>query len=68
MTCVLRDEVPNRLRLFTMVKDHATGANHIVESLHRVSNELFDAGTLPEVLYVQLDNSWRENKNRYVLG
>ena len=26
------------------------------------------SGSLPEVLYLQFDNCWRENKNMYVLG
>ena len=30
---------------------------------------LYDAGKkFPPVLYLQLDNTWKDNKNRYVFG
>lgn len=41
-----------------------TGANHTLESLHRIINYLSDPSTLAEVLYVQMDNCWCEKQNR----
>lgn len=35
--------------------------------LHSLSKEVVSC-SLPPVLYVQLDNCWRENKNKYFLG
>lgn len=55
----------NSLRLFTMTDEHATGANHIIESIQRLLNECADAGPISGILYLQLDSYWRENKNRY---
>lgn len=32
---------PNRLRLMTMTEKHKTGANHIIETMHRVITEMY---------------------------
>lgn len=66
---LLRHAALNRLRLFTMTDEHASGANHIVESIHRLINEIEEAEErLPPHLFLQLDNCWRENKNRYLMA
>ena len=39
--------------------------NIILEVLQQLSSDL---QCIPEVLYLQLDNCYRENKNRYVFG
>ena len=59
---------PNKLHLFTMTEEHETGANHIVETLHRYLTMRKAFSTIPRILYLQLDNCSRENKNRYLLG
>ncbi len=58
----------NHLRLYTMTDDHQTGANHIVECVHRFINDAARDGPLPKTLFVQLDNCVRENKNQYLLS
>lgn len=57
-----------KLSLFLMTDEFETGGNHIIETIHRVLQEKHSSQPLPPVLYMQLDNCWRENKNRYVLG
>lgn len=57
-----------RLYLYTMTEEFETGANHIIECLHRFINDRSLKGRLPSTLYIQLDNCSRENKNRYFLS
>ena len=65
---LLEHKLEPQLLLYTMTQEHQTGANHIVEVLHRFINKKRSEGPLPKKLYIQLDNCSRENKNRYVLG
>lgn len=58
-----------QLSLFTMTEEFASGANHIIETTHRVLQKKKQImGKLPEVLFVQADNCTRENKNRYFMA
>lgn len=59
---------PNKLRLLTMTEEHETGANHIVEAIHRFLLDRARQCVLPRTLFIQLDNCTRENKNRYLLA
>lgn len=54
---------PNKLLLMTLTEEYETGANHIIQALHVCLNK--HEGKLPEVLYLQLDNCTKENKNRF---
>ena len=55
-----------RLSLYGMTEEYATGANHVIEVAHRVlERKKQEAGKLPPMLFVQVDNCGRENKNRY---
>lgn len=65
---LLEHNIENRLFLFTMTEEHQTGANHIVESVHRFLNIRSARGPLPRTLFVQLDNCSRENKNHFFLS
>lgn len=65
---LLEHRLANKLYLYTMTQEHQTGANHVVEVLHRFINQKHTTGPLPSKFYVQLDNCSRENKNRFVLG
>lgn len=65
---LLEHRIENKITLFTMTEEHATGANHIVEVIHRMINSKRREGPLPRKFYVQLDNCCRENKNRYLLS
>lgn len=51
-----------------MTQEHETGANHVIEALHRFLITKRMEGPLPRKLFIQLDNCSRENKNRYVMG
>lgn len=66
---LLRHGAINKLRLFTMTDEHASGANHIIEPIHRLINEIeYTEGGLPATLFLQLDICWRENKNRFLMA
>jgi hypothetical protein len=57
-----------RPRVFVAWEDIAGDANLITEILTRVLKaEENDRGVLPKILYLQLDNCARENKNTYLL-
>lgn len=62
---ILEHGSEKKLHLFTMTEEFQTGANHIIECVHRFIQERVRSGPLPPTLYVQLDNCSRENKNRY---
>ncbi len=65
---VLEHAVENRLRLLTMSEEHETGANHIVEAVHRFLMDRSLSSSPPHRFYVQFDNCTRENKNRFLLS
>lgn len=52
-----------------MADEHAKVSNHIIESLHRLINQTDDSDGGPSPhLFLQLDNCWRENKNRFFMA
>ncbi len=58
----------NRLRLFTLTEEFPTGANHVVEAIHRFLTERINQGVLPRTFYIQVDNCTKENKNRFLFS
>lgn len=62
---VLEHKRHNQLHIFTMTEDQETGANHIVESVHRFLTTRVTTEPLPSKLFLQVDNCGRENKNRF---
>ena len=67
----LAEHVPGHVRelhLFTLAEDMETGANHVVEVLHRWLQRKKAKGKLPSTLLIQLDNCSRENKNKIFFG
>ena len=54
--------------LFLLTEEHETGANHVIEAIHRFLTEKRRRGPLPKTFFVQADNCTRENKNKYMLG
>ena len=58
---------PN-IMLFLLTEEHETGANHIIECIHRFVTDKGRRDPLPKVLFVQADNCTRENKNRYMVA
>ena len=65
---LLEHAIQNKLTFLTMTEEHATGANHVIEAIHRFLKSKRLEGPLPPKLFVQLDNCSRENKNRFVMG
>ena len=66
---VLEHLIEKKVSLFPMTEEFATGANHVIEALHRVLDTKFhEEGKLPPSMYIQLDSCSRENKNHYLLS
>ncbi len=59
--------IPN-IFLYMLTEEFETGANHVIEVVHRFLTEKSEKGQIPPTLYVQVDNCWRENKNRYFMS
>jgi len=60
---VLEHLLAKHVTLFTMTEEFPTGANHVVEAMHRVLNtKRLACGKLPPICYIQVDNCSRENK------
>ena len=54
---------------FTYLKNIKHGANIVIECLHQVfMNYKENRGYIPPVIFVQLDNTSKQNKNKYILG
>lgn len=60
--------IPNKLRLFTMNEEHETGANNVIESMHRFFQDRSKHDSLSWTLFVQLYNCTREHKNSYLVS
>ncbi len=65
---ILEHAAENKLRLLTMTDEHKSGANHIIESIHRYLMDRSLSSAVPPTMYVQVDNCTRENKNRFFLS
>ncbi len=65
---LLEHAMENKLRLLTMTEEHKTGANHVIEAVHRFLMDRSLTDTTPPKLFIQVDNCTRENKNRYFLS
>lgn len=55
-------------RFFMMTNNHATGSNHIDESVQKVLNDKERTMKLPRNIFIQLLKFTRENNNRYVIS
>ena len=56
---VLLHAMQNHLRLFALTDEHETGANHIIESIHRCLSEITEQKKLPRRFNLQVDNCGR---------
>lgn len=65
---VLEHGVSQHLSLFTMTAEFETGANHIIEALHRTLSVKATLKPLQGTLYIQVDNCTRENKNTFMFS
>lgn len=56
---------------FTYMPNIKHGANLVIEVLHRVLDTVWKEGLntyLPDVLFLQVDNTTKQNKNKYLFG
>ena len=54
---------------FTYLKNILHGTNIVIECLHHVLLDYKkNRGRIPPVIYIQLDNTWKQNKNKFMLG
>lgn len=53
---------------FVGVDNVKQGTNVTIETLHRVLTDQAAAGPLPEILYLQLDNTAKQCKSRFLFG
>ncbi len=54
---------------FTYLKNIKHGTNIVIECFHQVLvNYKATRGNIPPVIYLQLDNTWKQNKNKYMIG
>lgn len=65
---LMENDKRNKVQLITMIEEHRTGANHIVEVRHRYLIELSSLKRVPTTFYIQVENCTRESKNRYFFG
>ena len=63
---------PNCSYMYTCTDRWEHGSNSTIEVLQRTLKDLestkYKHMKFPDTFYLQMDNCWRENKNRYVLG
>ncbi len=65
---LLEHNQKNQLSLFTLTEEYPTGANHVIETVHRFLSERVNQSTLPRTFYIQVDNCTKENKNRFLFS
>ena len=53
---------------FTYLNNVKTGTNIVIECLHRIFIDLRRRGPLPATLFLQVDNTAKQNKNSYMFG
>lgn len=54
---------------FTFLENIKHGTNITIECLHRIFRRIREnEGALPQVLYLQMDNTCKQNKNKYMLA
>lgn len=58
------------IQLYRHLDKFPRGANVTIEVLHRMILTVWEknGGRLPKKLYIQMDNCWRENKNKFVFA
>ncbi len=65
---LLEHNQTNQLRLFTLTEEYPTGANHVIEAIHRFLNERINQSILPRTFFIQVENCTKENKNRFLFS
>ena len=55
--------------MFTVLKNIKHGTNVVIECLHHILVDIHNQkGFIPPTLFLQLDNTSKQNKNQYMLG
>jgi len=65
MVGVMEHGAATRSSLFLMTGEFETGANHVIEAMHRTLCDRVTIGRLPDISFVRMDDCTRENKNRF---
>ncbi len=65
---LLEHNQQNQLRLFTLTEEYPTGANHVIEAIHRFLSERINQSNLPRTFFIQVDNCTKENNNRFLFS
>ena len=65
---ILEHAATKVLSLYLLTEQYESGANTIIESIHRNLTRRALRVSLPSTLFVQLDNCSRENKNRFLFA
>ena len=66
MGAIVHGRTPYACTYFNNVKH---GTNICIESLHHILSDVHrKEGTLPRVCYIQVDNTQKQNKNRFIIG
>lgn len=63
---VLEHLKQNTLHIFTITEEHETGANCIIAIIHRFLSDLVGRKHVPLFLFIQMNDTTRENKIWYV--
>ena len=59
----------HRAYAFSYMKNIKHGANVVIECLHRILEDMVRSNKpIPPTLYLQLDNTTKHNKNRFIIG
>lgn len=65
---IMEHGVDNKVALYTMTENFETGANQVIEFVHRYLDSKNSQVGLPNVLFLQMDTCTRENKNKYMFA
>lgn len=68
LTGILMHGRTNAARVYTWYDRFPTGADSVITILLDCLREAETNAPLPPVLYLHMDNCWRENKNKYVVS
>jgi hypothetical protein len=68
VTGVLVHNAKQRAFVYTWLDNFPADSNVSIQVILDVINRMKAKGPLPPTLYIQADNCWRENKNKYLLG
>jgi hypothetical protein len=68
VTGVLVHNGKQRAYVYTWLDNFPADSNVSIHTILDVINKMKAKGPLPPTLYIQADNCWRENKNKFLMG